>query len=64
MIFPGATEVVEVDAATAEFPELETGPGQPPVGAGMMSPLCKPWPFNELRSTVINTYGFVAELVA
>ena len=38
--------------------------GQPPLGAGIRSSSWSPWPLRLLASTVIVTYGFVAELVA
>ena len=38
--------------------------GQPPLGAGIMSLSWSLWPLRLLASTVIVTYGFVAEPVA
>ena len=52
--------VVVVEPATLAPPLL----GQPPAGAGIRSSSWSPWPLRLLASTVIVTYGFVAELVA
>ncbi|MFZ9707553.1 MAG: hypothetical protein ACO3CG_06900 [Ilumatobacteraceae bacterium] len=64
--------VVEVDDDVLELllddagrTVLELAPlGQPPLGAGIMSSSWSPCPLRLLASTVIVTYGFVAELVA
>ncbi|MFM7827132.1 MAG: hypothetical protein ACKODI_08645 [Acidimicrobiaceae bacterium] len=55
--------VVDVDDAGRTVVSL-VPLGQPPLGAGIRSPLWPPWPLRLLASTVISTYGFVAELVA
>ncbi|MFM8777855.1 MAG: hypothetical protein ACKOEF_01060, partial [Acidimicrobiaceae bacterium] len=51
--------VVDVDDAGRTVVSL-VPLGQPPLGAGIRSPLWPPWPLRLLASTVISTYGFVA----
>ena len=55
-----ARTVVVVEPETLAPPPL----GQPPPGAGIRSSSWSPCPLRLLASTVIVTYGFVAELVA
>jgi hypothetical protein len=46
-----ARTVVVVEPETLALVRL----GQPPLGAGIMSPLCPPWPLRLFASTVIVT---------
>ena len=58
-------DVVELLLVDAIRTVVELVPvGQPPLGAGIRSSSWSPWPLRLLASTVIVTYGFVAELVA
>ena len=58
-------DVVELLLVDAIRTVVELVPvGQPPLGAGIMSPSWSLWPLRLLASTVIVTYGFVAEPVA